>query len=113
MHRVILVGTLIIGTLSACIAFAQVNRGAETIRLRAGQQAPVIFPHRRHQNVLDDCLVCHSLFPQEKGSIDKEKAEGKLARQQVMTTLCIRCHRARLQAGEQSGPLTCEKCHKG
>ena len=36
------------------------------------------FPHHRHQNALDDCDVCHDLFPAKAGSIAELKAQGWL-----------------------------------
>ncbi len=88
------------------------NKGAEQIPLAGGTQGVVTFPHYRHQNALGDCMVCHKLFPQTKGSIAKAQAEGKLEKKQVMNTLCIQCHRDLRDAGKKAGPVICAKCHK-
>lgn len=89
----------------------QQNMGAGEMKLDGGTRGLVPFPHLRHQQTLDDCQVCHSTFPQEKGSIQKAIDEGKLAQKQVMTKLCIQCHRMKKKAGINSGPTTCSKCH--
>jgi hypothetical protein len=96
-----------------CVAGAQAveNKGAENISLDAGEPGVVLFPHHRHQNALQDCKICHELFPQEKGSILKLKNEGQLAKKQIMNKLCIKCHRAEKQAGKPGGPTTCTQCH--
>lgn len=88
------------------------NKGAEEMMLNGGKQGQVFFPHLRHQTKLADCQACHDLFPQEKRSIDKLKAEGSLKRKQVMNTRCIKCHRAEKRAGNASGPTICSKCHQ-
>ena len=88
------------------------DKGAEEIVLYGGTQGQVFFPHLRHQTKLADCQTCHDLFPQEKGSIDKLKAEGSLKSKQVMNTYCIKCHRAEKRAGNASGPTICSKCHQ-
>ncbi len=92
-------------------AAAETNKGAEQIKLPGGAQGVVTFPHHRHQQALNNCMACHTLFAQAPGSIEKAKAEGKLAPKQVMNTLCIQCHRERKQAGQPSGPTGCAKCH--
>jgi len=92
-------------------ALAVVNKGAETIILDGGSRGQVHFPHHRHQTRLEDCQICHEIFPQEKGSIERFKAEGKLAKKQVMNKLCIKCHKAEAAAGNPSGPRTCTQCH--
>lgn len=88
------------------------DKGAEEIVLNAGRQEPVPFPHLRHQTRLADCQTCHGLFPQEKLSIEKLKAEGRLKSKQIMNTLCIKCHRAEKRAGNASGPTICSRCHQ-
>jgi hypothetical protein len=92
-------------------AFAVQNDGAEQIALKGGSRGVVPFPHHRHQNALQDCNVCHSLFPQESGGIERLKAEGKLVKQEVMKKHCIKCHKSLKRQGSPSGPTTCAKCH--
>jgi len=87
------------------------NKGAANIELKAGQRGSVFFPHRRHQQKLGDCKICHSVFPQTPGVIAKQKQEGKLKKKYVMTRLCIKCHRQKKRAGVKAGPTVCSKCH--
>jgi hypothetical protein len=63
---------------------AKINKGAEKIKLVAGRRGPVSFPHRRHQDKLGDCDICHSIFPQKAGIIEELKAQGKLKKKQIM-----------------------------
>ncbi len=99
----------LIGTTAVCLA-AQ-NMGPKEMKLAGGSRGDVPFPHFNHQNKLGDCNVCHSLFPQAIGGIEKLKAEGKLKPKQVMNKHCIKCHKAEQKAGNTYGPMTCNSCH--
>jgi len=87
------------------------NKGAPQITLYGGKSGPVPFPHAAHQAVLDDCTVCHALFPQETGAIEALKASGELKRKQVMNKHCTKCHKKMKKAGQKTGPTTCKSCH--
>jgi uncharacterized membrane protein len=87
------------------------NPGSETLQLAGGESGDVDFPHRRHQQSLGDCQVCHSLFPQETGVIEALKSQGALEKKQVMNKLCTRCHKEFKAQGKPSGPTTCKTCH--
>jgi hypothetical protein len=87
------------------------NPGAAEIVLEGGVSGKVAFPHRRHQEALTDCTLCHALFPQKAGAIEELKEKGTLPRKQVMNELCTKCHKERQAAGQRSGPVTCTKCH--
>lgn len=87
------------------------NTGAEHIVLEGGNTGDVPFPHRRHQERIDDCSICHELFDQEAGSIERLIANDMLKVKQVMNTQCLKCHREMKKAGNASGPLTCATCH--
>jgi uncharacterized membrane protein len=92
--------------------FAQTqNTGAAEIVLDGGTSGNVAFPHQRHQAKLADCTICHSAFPQKAGAIEELKAQGKLAKKQIMNEQCTKCHREKKQAGEKAGPTTCTTCH--
>ena len=93
------------------ISSAIENKGAENITLAGGKSGEVSFPHHRHQNVLVDCNICHSLFPQKKGIIEELKAQVKLEKKQIMNKLCTKCHREKKKTGEKTGPVTCTSCH--
>lgn len=93
------------------VAAAEMNNGAEQMMLFGGSRGKVPFPHRMHQDNLNECGSCHSIFPQLSGAIEDMKAKKKLNKKQVMNKLCLKCHRAEKKAGNKSGPTTCSTCH--
>ena len=95
----------------AAISLAGENKGAANMELYGGTRGIVPFNHHQHQVVLKDCNICHTLFPQQKGTIEKLKSDGTLKKKQVMNKHCIKCHRARKKAGDSFGPITCKQCH--
>ena len=115
MNAKIIAGLVLVAVvlMSVNLLAAEVNKGAEQIVLEMAKKGPVPFPHHRHQAAVADCNVCHSVFPQEPGSIRRLKADGTLkAQSSVMNKLCIKCHKARRAAGEKTGPVTCNTCHQ-
>jgi hypothetical protein len=113
-RRIMLIALPLIGVVSAvsAAAFAQnQNTGAAEIVLDGGTSGNVTFPHQRHQAKLADCKICHSAYPQKAGAIEELKAQGKLAKKQIMNEQCTKCHRERKQAGEKAGPTSCTTCH--
>ena len=109
-----LIGLLLVGVFSVGFGavFAQnQNSGAAEIVLDGGTSGNVTFPHQRHQAKLVDCTICHSAFPQKAGAIEELKAQGKLAKKQIMNEQCTKCHKEKKQAGEKAGPTTCTTCH--
>jgi hypothetical protein len=104
-----LVGVLFILVVSG-LAQTQ-NTGAAEIVLEGGTSGNVRFPHRQHQEKLVDCATCHAAFPQKAGAIEELKAQGKLAKKQIMNEQCTKCHKEKKQAGEKAGPTTCTTCH--
>lgn len=112
--RKLLIGLLVVGVFSVWrgAVFAQTqNTGAAEIVIDGGTSGNVTFPHQRHQAKLGDCTICHSAFPQKARAIEDLKAQGKLAKKQVMNEQCIKCHREKKQAGEKTGPTSCTTCH--
>jgi len=95
----------------AGMSMAETNNGAKEMVIPSGNQGDVKFPHQQHQEALKDCMLCHDLFPQQAGSIQDLKQKGTLAQKQVMNKLCVKCHKAKKDAGEKSGPVTCSQCH--
>lgn len=93
------------------MALAECGSGSEKMDLEGGKRGKVPFSHHLHQEILDDCNICHSIFPQESGAIESLKRKGKLESKQVMNRSCIRCHRVYRLAGKPHGPITCSKCH--
>jgi hypothetical protein len=101
---------LIAGAMAASTTAPQ-NKGAEKIELNGGKRGNVFFPHRQHQAQLEDCQICHAVFPQKSGSITELKTEGKLKKKYVMNKLCTKCHKKKKKLGEKSGPTKCKNCH--
>jgi hypothetical protein len=86
-------------------------KGRSRSTLYGGKSGDVPFPHWAHQAVLADCKICHELFPQEAGAIEKLKASGELQRKQIMNKHCTKCHKKMKQEGQKTGPTTCKSCH--
>ena len=93
------------------IVAAVKNEGAKDIEIYGGSKGKVPFPHHMHQTNLEDCNICHSLFPQKLNSINDLKTKGQLKKKQVMRKLCIKCHKTEKRAGNKTGPTQCSKCH--
>jgi hypothetical protein len=87
------------------------NKGAADMILEGGTSGKVAFPHHRHQQALGDCNICHAAFPQKAGAIEDLKAQGKLARKQIMNEQCTQCHKEKKRDGVKAGPTTCTACH--
>jgi hypothetical protein len=86
------------------------NKGAKEITIPGGTTGNVPFKHHLHQNSVKDCNLCHNLFPQTPGVVQKLKNEGKLESKKVMNH-CQKCHREKVNAGLKAGPVTCKGCH--
>jgi len=102
---ILMVGFLLFSTL----LWAQ-NKGAKEIVIPGGTTGSVPVKHHVHQNALGDCNLCHNLFPQTAGIVQKLKDEGKLENKKLMNQ-CQKCHREKTNAGLKSGPVTCKSCH--
>jgi cytochrome c-type protein NrfB len=87
------------------------NKGAERIVLKGGKLGDVPISHHLHQNAIRDCNICHTLFPQVAGSIEKLKAEGKVKKKEAMDQ-CVACHKKEATAGGKALPTKCSECHK-
>lgn len=81
------------------------------IKLESGSLPAVDFPHRLHQAKLEDCSVCHDMFPPERGAIKTLQKKGELEKKAVMNQKCISCHKEEKTAGKPSGPVSCTQCH--
>ena len=95
----------------SAIGLAVENKGAEKIQIDGGSKGKISFQHRKHQERLGDCNVCHTMFPQESQSLARLKKNGQLKRKYIMNKLCIKCHKAEKKAGNKTGPTKCSKCH--
>ena len=91
-------------------ALADDGNGAVTMVLNGGSQGDVSFPHKLHQDKLQDCDVCHTLFPMEPGIIQNLIKSGKLKPKQVMQK-CKICHERTKDQGHTAGPTSCDSCH--
>jgi hypothetical protein len=111
-HRIlgIIVAATVLGL--SVVTAAAVNRGPENINIYGGQSGDITFPHRQHQERIKDCNVCHSVFPQEPGSIKRMKENGTIKPKKVMNLQCIKCHKQEKKAGKPHGPVTCKTCHQ-
>jgi len=101
---------LVILILSSTIVFAQ-NQGSKEIIINGGKMGNITFPHYTHHGVIQDCMVCHVSFSKEPGALDKAKVQGTLKKKQVMYETCLKCHKAKKNTGEISGPIKCKGCH--
>lgn len=116
MRKIILIllGSAVVTVMGAAAlstAQAQADKGAAMMQLESGRLPAAPFPHRLHQETIDDCNACHSMFPQKRGAIKELQAQGKLKKQQVMNKNCIACHKERKMAGKSAGPVSCTDCH--
>lgn len=85
--------------------------GRPKLTLNGGSKGPVPFHHQLHQTIVKECAVCHKDFEKKPGALDKAKKTGLLKSKQVMKKTCIACHRAKKNAGQKSGPTSCNSCH--
>ena len=86
------------------------NKGAANMVLQGGKPGSVPFSHHLHQNAIRDCNICHTLFSQVAGSIEKLKAEGKIKKREAMGQ-CVECHKKEA-ATSKDLPTKCSECHK-
>lgn len=108
--RPLMLGTIIALTLAATLYAA--NPGRKEMVLEGGKSGNIPFNHHLHQDAVGDCQVCHKDFEQKQGALAGAKKAGTLKAKQVMNKTCIQCHRAKKKAGEKSGPVSCNDCHK-
>jgi hypothetical protein len=102
---------LVVAVLAGAYTIQTENKGAAELVLAGGPTGQVPFPHRAHQEALGDCRICHELFPQEQGAIERLKASGELQAKQIMNKHCTKCHRQFKQEGKKTGPTSCKACH--
>lgn len=110
MNKIVIMFFLAVLIFSAVIVSAQ-NEGEKEIIINGGKSGNITLPHHLHQDVVDDCMICHVDFPKEAGSIDALKSAGTIKKKQVMNQICLKCHRDKKKAGEKAGPVSCSECH--
>lgn len=111
MKKRVILAVLLIFCLISTAAIAVQNRGSKEIKIDSGKKGAVCFSHHLHQDIIQDCNLCHSIFPKEKGAIKDAIARKKLKKKQVMNKTCLKCHREMKKAGEDHGPTSCSACH--
>ncbi len=70
--------------------------GPESIALPA-KMGTVTFPHKKHQEMLKDCKICHEKGPGKIEGLGKDWAHKT----------CKGCHETK-----KAGPTKCGECHK-
>jgi len=78
------------------LGFSWTGFAADTIVLHS-ESGNVVFPHKKHQESIKDCTVCH------KTSLGTIRESGQYRPHK----LCIGCHEK-----EKSGPVNCLGCHE-
>lgn len=83
-------------TILGLAAFAGTACAADIIDLPASM-GKVTFPHKKHQEMLNDCKKCHEKGLGKIAELDKEWAHKT----------CKGCH-----VEMKKGPTSCKDCHK-
>jgi predicted CXXCH cytochrome family protein len=85
-------------TCAALAILSYVGTGfAKDIIVLHSENGNIIFTHKKHQEAIKDCAVCHESAPGKK----------KIFGQYRPHKLCIGCHEKK-----ESGPVDCVGCHK-
>ncbi|MEW6673811.1 MAG: cytochrome c3 family protein [Thermodesulfobacteriota bacterium] len=111
LKKIILFPLMFILATGVAIGAAEVKNGAKEIELSGGSLGNVSFPHRRHQEALDNCNNCHNLFPQTAGAIQELINQEKLKKKDVMNQ-CTKCHKELASFEKKGGPVKCKDCHQ-
>ena len=99
-------------TLLCSLAYAKTESGKAEINLSTGKKKSVQFPHKTHQTKLQNCSLCHDMFPMEENSIKNMIDKGDVKKKTIMNN-CKACHKKMKKAGETTGPTGCSGCHTG
>ncbi|MCM0080890.1 cytochrome c family protein [Geomonas sp. Red32] len=81
----------------AVIAFSASMAMAADVMTFPAKPGNVTFPHKKHQEMLKDCKICHQKGPGKIEGFGKEFAHST----------CKACH-----ADKGAGPTKCFDCHK-
>lgn len=84
-------------TFILCISLSATAMAADIVELPASQ-GKVAFPHKKHQDMLKDCMKCHEKGPGKIADLGKAWAH----------TVCKGCH-----MDMKKGPVACSECHNG
>ena len=110
MKRKLIISLILFFFLLLSTTAVSQDKGAANTVLQGGKLGSVPFSHHLHQKLLGDCNICHKVFPQTAGSIEKLKAEGKLKKKEAMDQ-CGECHKKEA-ATSKALPTKCSECHK-
>jgi predicted CXXCH cytochrome family protein len=77
-------------------AFAGTALAGDVLVLPASK-GKIPFPHKKHQEMLIDCIKCHEKGPGKIAELDKDWAHK----------VCKGCH-----VEMKKGPVSCKDCHK-
>ncbi len=80
------------------------------------QRPAVEFNHGKHTQTLkkDGCKACHKLDKKERLILKLVQADKGANKDDLMDLYhdkCLGCHKERTETGQESGPVTCGKCH--
>ena len=81
----------------ALTAFAASAAMAADVMTFPAKMGTVTFPHKKHQEMLKDCKICHAKGPGKIEGFGKDFAHKT----------CKGCH-----AEKKQGPTNCSGCHK-
>lgn len=84
-------------TAVALVVFSAVTVFAADTMTFQTKNGEVTFPHKKHQEMLKDCKICHEKGPGKIEGFGKEFAHKT----------CKGCH-----ADKGAGPTKCSECHK-
>lgn len=78
-----------------CALFTGSAMAADVFTLPASK-GQVTFPHKKHQEMLKDCIKCHEKGPGKIAELGKTWAHK----------VCVGCHKS-----TNKGPVRCADCH--
>ncbi len=102
--------SIVLGIFFVYVLLVAASSKDENIIIKNDKKGNIPFPHVRHQEVLVDCNICHSMFEQKPDAISLSIAQGKLKKKQVMKN-CRSCHKSMKKEEKKTGPTKCSACH--
>jgi len=82
---------------AALTIFCAATAFAADVKVFENKNGNVTFPHKKHQEMLKDCKICHEKGPGKIEGFGKDFAHTK----------CKGCHEKK-----GAGPTKCGECHK-
>jgi len=119
MKRVAVLIAAVFAFVSMVAFAAEKNVGPEQFIIKEVQKrmGPVMFPHRKHQKVLNqECNLCHHKRQGDATPVRCSVCHGKVKEaptfKKAMHGRCKVCHKQRKKEGKKAGPTKCSGCHK-